>query len=152
MILSLRKQSLNADISEETMNILNCSRKKRQVHRRLSYEQSSYKKDKTAELSAAKSVYMEVRNSRPDRSNQDAYNAWQEQYNDVREDYMAQKEDIESYYDDINEEIEQEAQDEEDYIAEEQERAETQRDALNAELQALSDQIKTEIQNNAIKF
>ncbi len=149
--LALRKQSLKADINELTNYDIQLSRKKRQVHRHLSYEQSANKSAKTAELRAIKEPYMALRKMRPDTKSEN-YQDWQNAYNDAKEDYQAQKADIEDYYDELNEELETEAQDEEDQIDEEITQTETQRDAMNAELQALQDQIKTEIQSSAIKF
>ena len=151
MTLALRKQSLKAEINSLNFDDIQLSRKVRAVHRNLSYEQSVFSAQKKLELRAAKSEYMAIRNERPDVDSED-YEDWKVEYAAAQEDYQAQKQDIEDYYDDLNEEIESEAQDEEDAIQEQITRTETQRDAMSAELQAITDQIKTEIEGSAIKF
>ncbi len=149
--LSLRKQTLKAQISELNTEAIQLSRKQRSVHRHLSYEESVFDAQKKNELRQAKATYMQMRNARPDVDSA-SYEAWKTAYAEAQEDYQAQKQDIEDYYDEIKEEIEADSQDEEDAIEEEITRTETQRDAMTAELQALTDQIKTEIQSTAIKF
>ena len=149
--LSLRKQTLKAQISELNTEDIQLSRKQRSVHRHLSYEESVFDAQKKNELRKAKSTYMQMRNLRPDVDSEE-YDEWKTAYADAQEDYQAQKQDIEDYYDELKEDIESDSQDEEDAIEEEITRTETQRDAVTAELQALTDQIKTEIQSNAIKF
>ena len=151
MTLALRKQTLKAQISSLNNEDIQLSRKVRAVHRNLSYEQSVFSAEKKLELRDAKSQYMAIRNQRPDTDSEE-YEQWKVEYSEAQEDYQAQKQDIEDYYDDLTEELEQEAQDEEDALQEEITRTETQRDAMNAELQAITDQIKTEIEGSAIKF
>ena len=152
IILALRKQTLQSSVNELTYQDIQLSRRVRKVHRHLAHEKSTYNAAKKAELNAAKSDYMKIRDARPKDHKSEEYTAWNDMYNDAREDYQAAKEDIEDYYDDIMEEIEAEAQDEEDQIQEEITETESQRDAMNAELQAIRDQIKTEIEGSAIKF
>ena len=149
--LTLRKQSLKSQVTELNNESVQLSRQQRSVHRHLSYEESAFDTAKKSELRKAKSAYLKIRNERPDVDSEE-YEEWKVEYSAAQEDYQAQKQDIEDYYDDVKEEIEQEAQDEEDAIQEEITRTETQRDAMNSELQALTDQIKTEIQDSAIKF
>ncbi len=149
--LTLRKQSLKSQVTELNNQSVQLSRQQRSVHRHLSYEESAFDTQKKSELRKAKSAYLKIRNERPDVDS-DEYEEWKVEYSAAQEDYQAQKQDIEDYYDEIKEEIEQDAQDEEDAIQEDITRTETQRDAMSAELQALTDQIKTEIQDSAIKF
>ncbi len=151
MTLALRKQNLKAEINSLTLEDIQLSRKVRNVHRSLSYEQSVFSSAKKNELRDAKSAYLEIRKQRPDVDSEQ-YEEWKTQYAEAQEDYQAQKQDIEDYYDDLNQQIEQEAQDEEDALQEQITRVETQRDAEQAELQAITDQIKTEIESSAIKF
>ena len=149
--LALRKQALKSQINELNYEDIQLSRKKRAVHRKLSAEQASYNADKRAELKDIKEVYLKVRGARPDPKSEE-YQDWYYEYQCAQEDYQSQKQDIEEYYDDLNEEAETEAQDEEDAIDDEVTRVEAQRDAMNAELQALTDSIKTQIEASAIKF
>jgi len=149
--LALRKQALKSQVNELNYEDIQLSRKKRAVHRHLSYQKSAYNSDKKAELAAIKEPYLEMRNSRPEVSSAE-YNEWSEEYSAAKEDYQFQKDDIETYYNDLNEEIEAEAQDEEDFIDEEITRVEAQRDAMNQELNTLSDAIKTQIEQDGIKF
>ena len=151
MTLALRKQTLKAEINSLSCEDIQLSRKVRSVHRNLSYEQSVFDAQKKSELRTAKSAYLEIRNQRPDVDSEE-YEEWKTEYAAAQEDYQAQKQDIEDYYDDLNEQIEAEAQDEEDALQEQITRVETQRDAQSAELQAITDQIKTEIESSAIKF
>ena len=150
--LALRKQSIQRDISEKNCYILELSRSIRATHRHLSYDQSIYNHDKTAELRDAKEAYNQAKQNRPDVSDSEAYEKWKVDYTQAQEEYQAKKCDIEDYYDGINQDLEEEAQMEEDHFNELKTQAETQRDALNAELSALQDEVKTEIQNEAIKF
>ena len=152
MCLALRKQSLKSSVNELTYEDIQLSRKVRGVHRKLSHEKASYNAAKKSELRDIKAAYMEVRNARPGDIKSDEYQQWQVEYAAAQEDYQAAKQDIEEYYDDINEEIETEAQDEEDALQEEITETESQRDAQNAELQTITDQVKTEIEGAAIKF
>ena len=152
MVLALRKQSLKSSVNELTYEDIQLSRKVRSVHRHLSHEKSVYNADMKGELREIKSAYMQVRNARPADLKSDEYNQWKQEYADAQEDYQAAKQDIQDYYDDLNEEIETEAQDEEDALQDEITETETQRDAQSAELQAITDQIKTEIEGSAIKF
>lgn len=149
--LSLRKTELKKQVSECTLNILEYSRRKNAVHRHLSYEQSRYNTEKKSELRRVKSEYTDVRNNRPDVKD-DGYEDWKYEYAQAQEEYQANKQDIEDYYDDIQSDLEADAQDEEDWWQQLQTTEETQRDALNQELQAISDQIKTEIDGSTIKF
>jgi len=149
--LALRKQTLKAQVNELNYEDIQLSRKKRSVHRHLSYEQSIFNSQKKAELRDAKEEYLEIRDERPDVDSED-YEEWKVEYAAAQEDYQSEKQDIEDYYDDLNEQTEQEAQDEEDFIDEQITRVETQRDAMNQELQAITDQVKTEIESSAIKF
>ena len=152
MTLSLRKQTLKAQINSLNFEDIQLSRKVRAVHRNLSYQQSVFDATKKAELRDAKADYMEVRNARPSDVKSDEYEEWKVEYAAAQEDYQSAKEDIEDYYDSVKEEIEAEAQDEEDALQDQITRTETQRDAMNAELQAITDQVKTEIEAAAIKF
>ena len=152
MVLALRKQSLKSSVNELTYEDIQLSRKVRSVHRHLSHEKSVYNAAMKGELREVKSAYMEVRNARPADLKSDEYNQWKQEYADAQEDYQAAKQDIQDYYDDLNEEIETEAQDEEDALQDDITETETQRDAQSAELQAITDQIKTEIEGSAVKF
>ena len=152
MTLALRKQVLKAQISELNYEDIQLSRRKRGVHRHLSYETSVFNADKKAQLRAIKAPLLEVRNRRPDITDKEAYEQWKVEYAEAQETYQAQKQDIEDEYEDYQTDAEEEAKDEEDAIDEEQTRVEAQRDAMNAELQAITDQIKTEIEQSAIKF
>ena len=149
--LSLRKQSLKSQVTELNNETVQLSRQQRTVHRHLSYEESVFDTQKKSELRKSKSAYMKIRNERPDIDS-DEYEEWKVEYSAAQEDYQSEKQDIEDYYDDLKEQLEQESQDEEDQIQEQITRAETERDAMSAELQSLTDQIKTEIQDDAIKF
>lgn len=150
--LALRKQALKAQINELNYEDIQLSRKKRSVHRHLSRDKAASNADMKSELSAIKSEYLEVRNSRPEDIKSDEYQEWAVKYNEAKEDYESRKADIQDYYDDYNEEIEAEAQDEEDYIDDEITRVEAQRDAMNSELQSITDSIKSQIESDAIKF
>ena len=152
MSLALRKQGLKASVSELNAEDIQLSRKVRALHRHLSHEKSIYNADMKHELSDAKKAYMEIRNRRPKDHKSDEYTAWSDEYNDAKEDYQAQKQDIQDYYDDLNQELEEEAQEEEDALQDEITRTETQRDAQSAELQAINDEIKNQIDSSAIKF
>lgn len=151
LTLALRKQTLKAQITELNYDDIQLSRRKRSVHRHLSYEQSTFNSMKTAELRNAKSEYLEIRNRRPDIDSEE-YEEWKVEYSAAQEDYQSEKAGIEDYYEDLNQEAEAEAEDEENALDDEITRVETQRDAMNAELQAITDQIKTEIEASAIKF
>ena len=149
--LAIRKQSLKASVNELTYQDIQLSRKVRSVHRHLSREKAVYNADMKKELSAIKEVYMQVRNQRPAVDSEE-YNQWRDECNEAQEDYQSYKQDIQDYFDDLNEEIEAEAQDEEDALQDQITETETQRDAQSAELQAVTDQIKSEIEGNTIKF
>ena len=149
--LALRKQTLKAEINSLNYEDIQLSRQQRAVHRHLSYEQSVFNTEKKQQLRDAKAAYTEIRNQRPDVKDPD-YEQWKTDYAMAQEEYQAAKENIEDYYDDVNSDLEADAQDEEDEIQEQITQVETQRDAMSAELQAISDQIKTEIDNSAIKF
>jgi len=144
--------SLKQDISTLTYTDTQLSRRLRAVHRHLSHEQSIAKKDKQAQLSAAKKGYNELKKIRPSVGDTEKYEAWKNDYADAQEQWQQAQQDINDYYDDLMQDLEQEAQDEEEELQEEQTRVETQRDAMQAELEAIQDQIKTEIQQEAIKF
>ena len=150
--LALRKQTLKAEISSLNFEDLQLSRERRAVHRHLSYEESIYNTSKKEEIRNAKSAYNEIRDQRPSVADTQAYEEWKVQYAQAQEDYQAQKQDIEDYYDDLCADLEADAQDREDHLEEEQTRVETQRDAMSAELQAITDQVKQEIEISAIKF
>ena len=149
--LGLRRQTLKADINELSNEDIQLSRKVRSVHRNLSYEQSVFDTKKKSELRDVKADYLKIRNERP-AIDSDEYEEWKVEYAAAQEDYQSQKQDIEDYYDDLNEEIETEAQDEEDALQDQITRTETQRDAQSAELQSITDQVKSEIEASAIKF
>ena len=151
LTLALRKQTLKAQINELNYDDIQLARRKRSVHRHLSYEQSAFNSAKQSELADAKAEYLAIRNERPDIDSED-YEEWKVEYSEAQEDYQSQKQDIEDYYEDLNQDAETEAQDEEDTLDDEITRVETQRDAMNAELQAITDEIKTEIESSAIKF
>ncbi len=152
MSLSLRKQNLKGSINEHTYNDIQLSRKLRQVHRHLSHEKSVFNAEMKKELADIKSTYMEVRKRRPSDPKSEEYSQWSQEYADAKEDYSAAKQDIQEYYEDLNTDQEEEAQDEEDTIQDSITREETQRDAESAELQSITDQIKTDIENNALKL
>jgi hypothetical protein len=149
--LSLRKQSLQSEVNGLNNEDVQLSRQQRAVHRHLSYEESVFDTKEKADLRKEKAAYLEIRDNRPDIDSKE-YEDWKQKYAAAQEDYMAKKQDIQDYYDGVREDIESEAQDEEDRIQEQITRTETQRDAMSAELQSLTDQIKTEVQSEAIKF
>ena len=149
--LALRKQTLKAEINSLNYEDIQLSRQQRAVHRHLSYEQSVFSAEKKDKLRDIKAEYDAVRNKRPDVKDE-GYEDWKYEYAKAQEDYQAFKQNIEDYYDDVNSDLEADAQDEEDEIQEQITMVETQRDAMSAELQAISDQIKTEIDNSTIKF
>ena len=166
--LSLRKQTLQADINELNFQDIQLSRKIRGVQRHLSYETSVFDSEKSARLKEARADYDEIKKGRPSRSDyqdqngeltdeqkekyNEAYEDWKTDYNEAREEYLAEKEEIEDEYDDMKEMLEEEAKNQEDAYNDQKTQVETQRDAENAELQALTDEIKSEIESSAIKF
>ena len=152
MTLALRKQSLKPEIAELNYEDLQLSRRKRSLHRHLAHDKAAYNAAMKAELAEVKGVYMDVRNERPEDIKSDDYQKWSADYSEAKEDFEAYKADIKDYYDDLNEEIETEAQDEEDLIDDEITRVETQRDARNEELQSITDQVKAQIEADALKF
>lgn len=149
--LALRKQTLQAEINELTYQNIELSRNLRQVHRHLSYETSIFEGAKSRELKEIKGEYDELRKNRVSVG-EEGYQEWKDQFEIAREEYQAQKQDIEDYYDVVKKELEEEAQADEDRINDEQTRVETQRQAMQSELEAIKEEIKTEIQNEAIKF
>ena len=150
--IALRKQGLKASVNELTYEDIQLSRKVRSVHRHLAHEQSRINNDQAKELREIKSDYTKIRNKRPDDVKDDDYAQWQADYNEAQEDYQSRKQDIQDYYDDLKEEIEAEAQEEEDTLQDQITDTEAQRDAQSAELQSITDQIKTEIEGSAVKF
>ena len=150
--LSLRKQTLRAEISSNTFESLQLSREKRQLQRHLNYEKSLFDHKKQGELSAAKAPVNAKRDERPDDVNSDKYSTWKEQYNQIQDAYNSKKQDIEDYYDEISAQLEEEANEREQAIQEQMDELEVQRQDMQAEFDAIKDQIKTEIQNSAISF
>ena len=164
--LALRKQTLQRDISELTMRELEMSRKIRSVHRNLSYETSIFDNLKNAELRRAKEIFLQQADeeNRPSRgdSKYDGnvgnynytadYNDWKDAYDRAKETYEEEKLKIQEYYEQRQQELEEEAQDQEDFINDQKTQVETQRQAEQAELEAITDEIKNEIQQSAIKF
>ena len=167
--LSLRKQTLQADINELNFQDIQLSRKIRGVQRHLSYETSVFDSEKSASLKEARTDYDSAKKGRPSRSEytaenyngdedaakeayNQAYDEWKANYDEARENYLADKEEIEDEYDDMKEMLEEEAKNQEDAYNDQKTQVETQRDAENAELQALTDEIKSEIESSAIKF
>jgi hypothetical protein len=151
--LALRKQTLKAEISDLNFEDLQLSREKNAVHRHLAYEQSIFEAQAKRELKEAKeaSGLEELKKNRPSVQD-DSYEEWKVEYAEAKEEYEAYKQDILDMMDEIKTELEEEAKEKEEAIDEQITIVETQRDAMNAELQAISDQIKTEIENSAIKF
>lgn len=149
--IALRKQSLQADKNELTYQLLQLSREKRAIHRHQAYEESVFNADKSQELAAIKKEWNEAKEGRPDPSSAD-YEQWKTSYSIAQEVYQSQRQDILDYYDQIQTDIEDEVQMQEDAIDDQKTQIETQRQAVDTELQSLQDQVKTEIQNEAIKF
>ena len=150
--LSLRKQTLQAEINELNFQDIQLSRSIRAVHRHLAYETSIFESEKSAQLKDAKAEYNKAKAGRPKVSDTEAYEEWKVDYEEAKEKYLEDKELIEDYYDDIKTELEEEAKNKEDEYNDEKTEVETQRDAMNAELQAITDEIKSEIESSAIKF
>ena len=157
--LSLRKQTLRAEINASQMQSLQLSREKRQLQRHLSYEKSIFDHQKQDKLNAAKAQYKidDLRKERSDFNPKDEgysteYADWQSRYSIAQDAYGAQKQQIEDYYDDIAQELEEEANEREQRIQEQLDELEVQRQDMQAEFDAIKDQIKTEIQNSAISF
>ena len=128
--LSLRKQTLRAEINAKELRDIQLSREIRAIHRNLSYDQSVYNKDKKRELAAAKEGYMELRNERTENNYEygsDEYNEWYLEYQEAQTDYQEAKVEINEYYDDIMAEIEEEASDREAQLQEEQTQLENER-------------------------
>ena len=154
--LSLRKQTLKAEISELNFEDIQLSHQKRAISRHLSYEKSIFSREKKASLAEAKTTYLNVRDERKtidtSDTNSTEYKDWSARYSEAEMDWKQQQEEINDYYDQIQEDLEAEANDREEEIDEEITTVETQRDAMNAELQAITDEVKSEIENSAIKF
>ena len=150
--IALRKQSLQADKNELTYQLLQLSREKRAIHRHQAYEESVFNADKSQELAAIKKEWNAAKEGRPDPSNTTEYENWKTSYSMAQEAYQSQRQDILDYYDQIQTDIEEEVQMEEDAIDDQKTQVETQRQAVDTELQSLQDQVKSEIQNEAIKF
>ncbi|MBQ8848603.1 MAG: hypothetical protein IJ003_06630 [Candidatus Gastranaerophilales bacterium] len=153
--LSLRKQTLRAEINAKELRDIQLSREIRAIHRNLSYDQSVYNKDKKRELAAAKEGYLELRANKPERSddpNDTAYSDWYLEYQDAQADYQEAKVEINEYYDDIMAEIEEEASEREAQLQEEQTQLEAQLEAMRAEFDSVKEQISADIQSSTPKF
>lgn len=149
--LLLRKQSLRQQINATQLEQMQLSRQLRSYQRESSYQTTIFNNDKADELRAAKEPLDEMRKNRPSVDS-DEYKEWQQEYNDAKEDYEAQKVDINDYYDGIMNELEEESTDEETRIQTQQDELSATLEVLNAELQAVSEGISSDIQSTAVKF
>ena len=147
--LTLRKLSLRSSIQSKELRDIQISRAVRANNRQLSSDQSV--QNRQDELNDAKSVYMEVRDDKPD-SDSPEYSEWMQTYNEAREDYEAQKLDINNYYDDILKELEEEATDRETNYQEEQTTLESELEAMRSEFDSVKEQISSDIEKSTIEF
>ena len=162
--LSQRKQELLGAINELTYQDTQYSLEKRLVQRHLAFEQSIFHADQTKEMRAIKQTLDNVRNRRPsaddynisssskNSSYDKAYDNWKEQYAEAQKEYEAKKEDIQDYYDNLQTQAETEATDEETHVDQCMSTIETQLSAMNAELDAVKEEINNEIEKSAISF
>lgn len=150
--LTLRKQTLKAQINEMEFQDIQMSRQLRSVERHLAYDQSVFNADKTADLREAKADYLALRDKRPKDISSKEYDKWKQDYADAQEDYQARKQDIEDYYSDLCQDLETEATDEEARISDEQTSLEAQLKALQAELETVDEQIKSDIDSQKISL
>ena len=150
--LNLRMQTCKQEKNRGELQDIQLSRAIRRIQRRLSFDQSIYNKAKTSELNEAKKEMLEVREGRPETSDQEAYMEWQQLYSDAKSDYEAQKNDINDYYDDILQELEEEATDEETAKQDEQTTLESQLEDISAEMESIKEQISADIQASQIQF
>ena len=158
--LSLRKQSLKSEIAESDIQNIKLSRQIRSSQRSLSTNLSAFNARQSKEIRELESEalnghaksYNEHMAARPSDINSDEYKTWKAELDLLQEDINKAKEAVEEYYDGIQEKTETEAKDYQQTITERQDMLETQRMDMNAELQTLQDEIKTEIEQSAIKF
>lgn len=149
--LTLRKQTLKADINETQFQDIQLSRELRAVSRNLSYEKSVFNTKKSSEVESAKETLNKIRDQRPSIES-DEYKEWRQEYSDAREEYLAKKQDIEDYYDTVLEDLENDATDNENAKQDEQTQLEAQLEALQAELETVSEQIKSDIDADKISL
>ena len=151
--LAQRKLTLRAEIAQSEYDSLQLSREKRQIQRHLATEQSLFNHKRQDELAEARS---ELDASNKERAGikvgSDAYTNWYNENRVLQDNYNTAKEDIENYYDDVATQLEEEANAREERIQEQLDELEVQRQDMQAEFDAIKDQIKTEIQNQAISF
>ena len=150
--LSLRKLTLQHEISQDNFDLIVFSKNLRKVHNNLSHDKVKFEGVKTDEMDTAKADYEKLRDERPSQDDKTKYNAWKDKYNDAKDKWEDKKLEIENYYDKIFTEIEEDAKNEETHIQEMQTDTETQRDSKNSEMNSISDQIKSGIESNAIKM
>ena len=122
---------------------------------RFNYERSLFDHQRERDLADAKSSsgLEDLQNQRSQKTvGTDEYSDWKDQYTVAQEEYEAKKVDIEDYYDNLTTELEEEANRREELIQEQLDELEVRRQDMQAEFDAIKDQVKTEIQNSAISF
>ena len=92
--LSLRKQSLKAEVNDLELQDLSLSREKRSIQRNLAYQKSVLQAEETSEITDAKKAYDEVKNQRPTRGtfgDKEYYFSSKEEFKKATADHKAGK-------------------------------------------------------------
>ena len=147
--LTLRKRELKVEHARYQLRDLQISREKRQLAREKSLNQSIFKADQQAELSAIRSEYQATRNNLTANGITAEASA---QLSNAQFDYQSQVDAIKTFYEGECEILEQEAADREAELDEEQVTVEAQMEAISQEMQAVSDAISSQIQSSTIKL
>ena len=155
--LTLRKTELKRSHSDYQKQLLDISRRKRQMARENHYEQQLIRNDQAIELRTMRSAYTSARDSINENLADDSLSdtdrvSIQNQLTALQEDYQADVNDTKTMYEDELAMLEEEANDEETALDQEQVEVEAQLEAISAEIEAVGEAISSQIQASTIKL
>lgn len=165
--LTLRKQTLRAQMNSYEFQDLTLSMQRRSLERQKSYDLSSLKVQQASLFAPVKDEYQKAKDEYQDylrnkyssdeddsssSSSNNELNLMQMDYQAAKEKYEEDKAAIEDYIDTIKEEVEAEATDKETKLDEEQTEIESILQSVQKEMESVDQQIGTDVQNSAIKF
>lgn len=155
--LTLRKTELKRSHSDYQKELLDISRRKRQMARENHYEQLLVRNDQTEELRNMRTAYTTARdaiNQQLENENLTAEDrtAIQNQLTALQEDYQGDVNDTKAMYESDLSMLEEEANDEETALDQEQVEIEAQLEAISAEIEAVGEAVSSQIQASTIKL
>jgi len=155
--LTLRKTELKRSHSDYQKQLLDISRRKRQMARENHYEQMLVRNDQAMELRQEKAWYTEARDGINEQLQNENLSesdrvSIQNELTGLQEDYQFKVNDIKTMYEDDLAMLEEEANDEETALDQEQVEVEAQLEAISAEIEAVGEAISSQIQASTIKL